>query len=184
MRETGLNRKGIPMTIEDPDELDKVDHDIRVNELRAEAQELTGDKIEAFENPDAPPEVIEQFWENVVAFEQADWTSDREELEADGVHLPSPDEVKDELLPELLLKIFQHMAEGGTFAFNTDHLSDRELYEYLWCEGLNEPRKKMRSSEEGGEFMGGTTSSGCALQYLWPGFSLAEAGGSRGGLST
>ncbi|MBL7219686.1 MAG: hypothetical protein ISS69_06215 [Phycisphaerae bacterium] len=143
------------MTIEDPDELDKVDHDIRVNELRAKAQELTGDKIEAFENPDAPPEVIEQFWENVVAFEKAEWTTDREELEADGVYLLPPDEVKDELLPELLLKLCQHLAEGGTFVFHTEHLSDRELYEYFWREGLNEPRKKMRSPEEGGEFMGG-----------------------------
>ncbi len=34
VREAGLNRKGIPMTIEDPDELDKVDHDIRVNDLK------------------------------------------------------------------------------------------------------------------------------------------------------
>ncbi|MBC8372013.1 MAG: hypothetical protein H8E53_00340 [Planctomycetes bacterium] len=137
------------MTIEDPDELDKVDHDIRVNELRAKAQELTGDKIEAFENPDAPPEVIEQFWENVVAFEKAEWTTDREELEADGVYLLPPDEVKDELLPELLLKLCQHLAEGGTFVFHTEHLSDRELYEYFWREGLNEPRKKMRSPERG-----------------------------------
>ena len=155
MREAGLNRKGVPLTIEDPDELDKVDHDIRVNELKAEAQELTGDKIESFENPDAPPEMIEQFWENVVAYEQGEWTSDRAELEADGVYLPPPDEVKDELLPELLLKLCGHLAEGGTFVFNTDHLSDRELYEYLWYDGLNERRKKIQLSEEGGEFMGG-----------------------------
>lgn len=145
------------MTIEDPDELDRVDHEIRVNELKAEVEEITGEPVVEFEGDgeEAPPEVIEQFWENVRDFEKAEWTTEREQLEAEGVYLPPPDEVPDEALGELLLALCRRLAEGGTFVFHTDHLSDRELYEYLWRDGLNEPVKKVRSSGPDGQFLGG-----------------------------
>lgn len=122
----------------DPNELEKIDRKIRINELKEQASELTGGKMHAMENEDTPPEIQEQFWQNVVDYEKAPWTTGHKQLEREGLVLPPPEQLTDEQIGPLLWDVIQRLARLHTFLVSTDHLSDRELYEHLWRESLNE----------------------------------------------
>jgi len=126
------------MSADDPLDLNRVDQEIRVNELKEEARELAGGEMHAWENPDCPPGIAEQFWNNVVAFEKAPRWCDFLRLEEMGVALPSPDDIADADLAGKLRDIFEALANVNTFFISTDHLSDRELYVLLWEDTLRE----------------------------------------------
>ncbi len=126
------------MPLRDPDELSRVDREIRINELKAQAEELTGGEMTGFEAEDAPPELVEAFWKNVVETEKAGWTTSRQQLEEDGVALPPPDQLDDRQTAEKLRELLDRLARRCTYVFNTNHMSDRELYEELWRDTLNE----------------------------------------------
>lgn len=143
------------MPVEDPKDLDKIDQEIRINELKAEAEEITGCEMGEGINPDVQPEMEEMFWQDVVDIERGGFVQGHEELAEQGIHLPAPEEVKDEDLPALLAELLQRLGDGGTYVFHTNHMSDRELYEKLWRDSLNEwkPRTRPRSEMAGGFFM-------------------------------
>lgn len=126
-----------------PDDLEKVDREIRINELKEKARELTEGKMHAMESEDAPPEILEAFWQNVVDIESAGWTSGRRQLQKDGVALPPPEELDDQEVTEKLWDVVRRLAEHSTFIYQTNHLSDRQLYEELWSETLNEEFPEM-----------------------------------------
>jgi hypothetical protein len=73
------------------------------------------------------PDVQEQFWRNVVAFETADCTDLTKELNAVGVELPEPDDLDDVALHQALWRIVDALAALGVFLDCTNHPSDREL---------------------------------------------------------
>ncbi|MCI0685046.1 MAG: hypothetical protein L0Y71_23355 [Gemmataceae bacterium] len=123
---------------DDPLDLDRVDQDIRINELKEEARELAGGDMHAWESPDCPPGIAEQFWNNVVAYEKAPRSCDFLRLEEMGVALPPPDEIADADLPGKLREVFEALAKVNTSFINTDHYSDRELYTHLWEDTLRE----------------------------------------------
>ncbi len=126
------------MPINDPDELDNVDQQIRINELKARAEELTGGKMTAWESADCPPDLAEQFWKHVVDFEQAPETTHLEVLKQAGVELPPPDSLTDRQLHAKLWEVINALASANTFLLSTNHLSDRELYIRLWSDVLHE----------------------------------------------
>lgn len=111
----------------------------RVRKLKDRAAELTGGQMTAWVAPDCPPELEEQFWRNVVEFEQAEDTVLFDLLMASGVLLPRPDELADRPLTEELWEVIRALAALGVYLHSTDHRSDRALYAYLWNEGLREP---------------------------------------------
>lgn len=123
---------------DDPLDLDRVDQDIRINELKEEARELAGSDMHAWESPDCPPGMAEGFWSSVVAFEKAPRSCDFLRLEEMGVALPPPDALADADLPGKLREIFEALASVNTYFINTDHYSDRELYTHLWEDTLRE----------------------------------------------
>lgn len=139
------------MTGNDPEDRDDVDHQIRINELKEQVRELTGEEPTCFEDKDAPPEIIEQFWQNVLDTERGGWTSARKELGQEGVSLPAPAELSDAELPAKLAEIFTRLAAGRTFFLHTNHLSDRELYEHLQTELLDEEFMDMRADSPSGD---------------------------------
>lgn len=59
------------------------------------------------------------------------------QLIEDGIELPDPDSSSDEELTAKLWTVIEAMADKCVFLVNTNHLSDRELYEQLWKEVLN-----------------------------------------------
>ena len=76
-------------------------------------------------------------------YERAPWTTCLEELARDGVEVLPPDELDDERLPAALWSLIRAMAARQVYLDSTNHLSDRELYTWLWTEGLAEQCKVM-----------------------------------------
>jgi hypothetical protein len=131
------------MPIDDPNELERVDQEIRINELKEEANELAGGAMTHWESEDCPPGMAESFWQRVVDYEKAPWTSEFEQLTNAGIDLPPPDEMSDETLTAKLWEVIRILAQRRTFISMTNHLSDRELYAYLWSDVLHECMKLM-----------------------------------------
>lgn len=122
----------------DDQDFDRIDQGIRVNELREAAREAAGGEMISLEQPDAPPEIAEQFWENVLAYEQAEETSHFLLLERAGVELPRPEQLDDKQLTAKLWEVIRALAGMNCYLSQTDHWSDRELYERLWRDTLRE----------------------------------------------
>jgi hypothetical protein len=85
-----------------------------------------------------PPEILEQFLENVLAVETAPRTTHLELLARQGIYLQPPDELDDASLHDALWKVIQGLANQQTYVYHTNHLSDRELYTRLWKDSLRE----------------------------------------------
>ena len=111
----------------------------RIEKLKHRAHQLTGGQMVPLKSDDCPPEIEEEFWKRMVAFEEADWVPPFDLLVKGGVSLPPPDELDDSQLTAKLWEVIQGLALLGAYLHNTDHLSDRELYEYLWTDALREP---------------------------------------------
>lgn len=123
---------------DEPNDSADIDQQIRINELREAAREVAGGEMTEWEDPDCPPEIAEQFWSNVLAYESAGETCRLIQLEEMGVALPAPEELDDDALTAKLWEVIHSLAKLDVFLTQTDHLSDRELYEYLWHDGLRE----------------------------------------------
>ena len=124
------------MAQEEP--LGPIEQEIQIIGLKREAAELAGGEMTAWESEDCPPEVALQFWENVVAYERAPWTTHFDQLMAAGVALPSPEEMDDAQLRAKLHEVIEKLAARRIFLESTDHMSDRQLYTRLWSETLRE----------------------------------------------
>jgi LmbE family N-acetylglucosaminyl deacetylase len=123
---------------DEPRSFDDIDQEIRINELREAAREAGGGEMTGWESPDCPPHIAEQFWENVLAYESADKTCHFIQLEQRGVTLPRPEELDDAALTSKLWEVIRALANMNVFLSQTDHWSDRELYEHMWHETLRE----------------------------------------------
>src|SRR5215471_2234391 len=113
----------------------------RIEDLRRRAEELCGGQMEVGKLDDCSAETEEAFWDHLVDYEEAPWTTNFQQLENAGVSLPPPDSLKDEELAAKLWEIIQKLALLHVFIEDTDHLSDRELYTHLWTDSLREETK-------------------------------------------
>jgi len=88
------------------------------------------------------PEQTEEDWLTYVArmdaLEVEGITTSSKRLIREGITLPPPDSLVDEELRAKLWEVIHGLARAHTYLERTDHLSDRELYQWLWEEGLNE----------------------------------------------
>jgi hypothetical protein len=115
----------------------------KIEALKRHAQELCGGQMEVHTLDDCPAEVEEAFWQHVVDYEEAPWTTHFQQLEKAGASLPAPDSLKDEELTAKLWEVIQKLALLRVFIEQTDHLSDRELYTHLWTDSLREETKAL-----------------------------------------
>jgi hypothetical protein len=115
---------------------DEPDQEKRIEKLRDELQKL-GDEIS--HESDLPADLEEQFLKHILEFETAEQLTLMQWLENAGLEVPAPDELSDEVLPAKLWEVINRMASLGAYLHNTNHLSDRELYLYLYNEALREP---------------------------------------------
>jgi hypothetical protein len=141
------------MSTVDPEHLDDIDREIRINELKEQARELSGGEMEYMENPDIPPEISEQFWSHIVETERAGWTSARCQLLDSGVDLPPPEALSDAALSAKLDEIFAALAARRTFFINTNHLSDRQLYEDMLSDLLDERMPDLYETSPDGAYI-------------------------------
>jgi len=54
---------------------DDAEREKRIAELKRQAEELAGGKMAAGGMEETPPEVVEGFWQYVVNYEKAPWTT-------------------------------------------------------------------------------------------------------------
>jgi hypothetical protein len=86
------------------------------------------------------PELEAQFLDYVREYEEAPFTTLREELLKVGCAFKPPSELDDAQIASEIERLAYAMAELNAFLESTDHLSDRRLYEELWNE-MGQPAK-------------------------------------------
>ncbi len=121
-----------------PTEIEQEDHELRIQKLKEEIEEVTGVTPVSNISMDCPPEVEVQFWEHVLAYEQARPTTLFEELKKAGLSLRPPDEIDEMEIRVRLWEVIHTLALMNTYLENTNHLSDRDLYSELWNHALRE----------------------------------------------
>jgi hypothetical protein len=116
-----------------------------IRDLRRRAEEFVGGELSFFESKDIPYALQEQFLQHVVDFEESnEWITSFDLLVQGGMELPTPDELDGSQLTAKLWEVIRGLAMLRMFLYNTDHLSDRELYEELWYEVLQEENPVMQ----------------------------------------
>jgi len=93
------------------------------------------------------------YWSLVYDLELAPVTSNRRQLAELGVESPPGESLTDAGLCEHLHAIVEGLADLHTYLLHTDHLSDRELYERLTRNILDEPVHEICDGSGGREFI-------------------------------
>ena len=126
----------------------------RIEALKEEARSLSNRKTTSFVSPHCSPAIEESFWEHVVSFERRAQGKDAtpvrsvaDELIHSCFDLPPQEQLDDRQLKETLWKVIQALAGLQYYLYNTDHLSDRELYKRLWLDELREDYVPMQDSQ-------------------------------------
>ena len=115
---------------------ESADSQAHIQDLQRRVEAFVSDELSFFESEDLSQTLREQFWEYVVAFEEAERITSFDLLVQGGVALPAPEELDDRQLNAKLWEVIRGLALLRTFLYSTNHLSDRELYEELWHEQL------------------------------------------------
>jgi hypothetical protein len=121
-----------------PDEEAEIDRQIRIEKMKKELDQITGGETRNGGFGPIPSALEEAFLEQALAFERAELDTDFNRLVRRGVALVPPAELDDSALNAKLWEIIHDLAETRCFLYDTDHLNDRELYEWLWSTGLRE----------------------------------------------
>src|SRR5215217_1754066 len=103
--------------------------EVRIAKLRAKLEKLGGTMLDRLES--VPADVEEEFLRHVLEYESAEPTSLLTWLANSGIEVPAPDQLDDKRLSIKLQEVIYGMAYVGAYLLHTNHLSDRELYEFL-----------------------------------------------------
>ena len=114
---------------------DEPSQEERINKLRAELEKLGG-STSTLES--MPADMEEEFLRHVLEYETAEQISLLRLLENSGLEVPPPESLDDNTLKTKLKELIERMASVGSYLLHTNHLSDRDLYEYLYHEALRE----------------------------------------------
>ncbi|HEY5446589.1 MAG TPA: hypothetical protein VIJ87_19430 [Pyrinomonadaceae bacterium] len=111
------------------------DQEQRIAKLREEIKKLGGNTMSI---EDMPADMEEEFLRHVLEYETAEPISLFRLLENSGLKLLVPGSLTDDDLTPKLKETIERMSSLGAYLLHTNHLSDRELYEYLYNDGLRE----------------------------------------------
>jgi len=111
------------------------DQEQRIAKLREEIKKLGGNTMSI---EDMPADMEEEFLRHVLEYETAEPISLFRLLENSGPKLLVPSSLTDDDLTPKLKETVERMSSLGAYLLHTNHLSDRELYEYLYNDGLRE----------------------------------------------
>jgi len=114
---------------------DEPSQEERINKLRAELEKLGG-STSTLES--MPADMEEEFLRHVLEYETAEQISLLRLLENSGLEVLAPETLDDNALKINLKEFIDRMASLGAYVLHTNHLSDRELYEYLYHDALRE----------------------------------------------
>ena len=107
----------------------------RIAKLRAELEKLGGSTTTL---DSMPADMEEEFLRHVLEYETAAPISLLQLLANAGLEVQAPEQLDKDTLRIKLKEMIERLASLGAYLSHTDHLSDRELYEYLYHEGLRE----------------------------------------------
>jgi hypothetical protein len=117
------------------DSQDELDQEERIKTLRAEIEKLGGN---ARVLSGMPADLEEEFLRHVLEYESAEPISLFRLLEDAGLAIPAPNELAEDELGAKLKELIERLSTMGAYLTHTNHLTNRELYEYLYNEGLRE----------------------------------------------
>jgi hypothetical protein len=121
-----------------PDDETDVDREIRIEKMKRELEDIAGGKILIGSVAPAALELEEAFFKRALDYEHAEFDTDFNRLQQRGVALPPAAELDDASLSAKLAEVIRELGELHCFLHDTDHLSDRELYDWLWSSGLRD----------------------------------------------
>lgn len=113
-----------------------------IQDSQLKDEELMDNELSFFDS-EMSPELREQIMDSMLNYENAELISSFTLLEQGGMALPEPDTLDDTQLTAKLWEVIRGLAMLRMFLYNTDHLSDRELYEDLWHDLLREESPAM-----------------------------------------
>jgi hypothetical protein len=114
---------------------DEPSQEERIAKLRAELEKLGGSTTTL---DSMPADMEEEFLRHVLEYETAAPISLMSLLANAGLEVLAPEQLDKDTLRGKLKEIIERMASLGAYLLHTDHLSDRELYEYLYHDALRE----------------------------------------------
>jgi hypothetical protein len=135
---------------EDPTGLDSVERAIRIKKLQQQLHDLAGGEVMFGNSDQCDPKMQEAFLQRVLEFELGEREGRQrkkmgfrpvtpfDELKKEGVDLPQPHTLSDEALTPILWKLIEALGVRGCYLQHTDHLSDRQLYDWLWNHELRQ----------------------------------------------
>jgi hypothetical protein len=115
-----------------------VDREIRIEKMKRELDQFGGGMMISGGFGDVPQDLEEAFLARVCEFEKADLDNNFNRLVRRGLVMEPPDELDDVALRGKLQEVLGVLGTMRCFVEQTDHLSDRELYTWLWMDGLRE----------------------------------------------
>jgi hypothetical protein len=114
---------------------DEPSQEERINKLRAELEKIGGSTATL---ESMPADMEEEFLRHVLEYETAEQISLLRLLENSGMEVLAPESLDDDALKIKLKEMIDRMASLGAYVLHTNHVSDRDLYEYLFHEALRE----------------------------------------------
>ncbi|MEP6920402.1 MAG: hypothetical protein ABI967_04690 [bacterium] len=111
------------------------DQEKRLESLRAELAGMGGTFSAQAE---IPGDLEEEFLRRVLDYEKAQPITLLQLLSNAGLIVPSPDDLDDGDLTVKLWEIIERLSSIGAYILNTNHVSDRQLYEYLYKDAMRE----------------------------------------------
>lgn len=107
------------------------------------------------------------------------WERPLDSLSRAGFSPLPPDEITDEAMAAYLWLLLHELSCRGFWVLNTGHLSDRELYEELWHNGLRAEAILPGKTPRGGWFHDCTGSGSDEHHHLWLRFHASDEARAR-----
>lgn len=108
----------------------------RLDFLRKRLQEMGEEGFH--HSTEIDPELELAFLEQIYAIEAEPCVTYAHQLIGKGIELPAPENLDGEALHHKLWEVINGLASLRVFIEHTGHLEDRELYQKLWSDSLNE----------------------------------------------
>jgi hypothetical protein len=121
-----------------PNEEAEIDRQIRIEKMKEELNQITGGNMHSGAFGPITSRMEEAFLEHLLAVEKAKWDTHFDRLGRRGVAMIPPAELDDAAVTRKLWEVIRELSEMSCFLYDTDHLNDRELYDWLWNSGLRE----------------------------------------------
>lgn len=133
----------------EPDEEADIDREIRIERMKREIEQIAAGKMYSGSCEPVSSRMEEAFLKQVLAYERAEFDTNSNRLVQRGVAMPTTAELDDTALRAKLRDIIRELGELRCFLHDTDHLSDRELYDWLWSSSLRDDTPDLSGMPDG-----------------------------------